>query len=673
MKECSAEKMRRTTIFAILLAGVSATGVKRRSEALGQARFTDTFSLLSKLNSNPYAFNQAFPATAGLVQKSGGAKAAEGDAAGLGALLGGTTEAATVGSDAAADAVSGEITDLFNLQDQAKPDPVQKAPPAAAPVAPAAAAPKPEAPAPKTKPAAKASTPVTQPKAAVAPPAPKTPETKPKPAPPAVKPAVVVKPVVAAKPVAVAKPAPAPKKATVVAVATPKPAAVAAPAPKIKAAAAAPQPPKPAVKKVMAMVAAKTNEKSAELSKEAELEAELAALKAKLAQRTAPPATPSKAATLAPVAPKPAARPPAKAAAPKKAEPVPKKVAVATPPAPVPKKAAVATPAPKKVVVAKSVAKKAPVAAPQAKPAAHTFVHVASIKAARTQPVQTQAVESQEPEWKPEYAEKVVAAPQPQVAAAKPVVQVAAAKPVVQAAPPAPKPEPVSAPVIAPVKEAAPTAAPAPEELTMTMVPPASVLPRMEQSALAEPLPSDSFFGSVGHFFHRMMFGADPPPAPMPTQAPPPDPNAGRPVFSKQDIEKTEMASHDDGLADVAIGDEFSRKEKEDISLIDRVKREDRALRIDAETPKRPAMPAPANYVHEHGSTHISSFWGTLADEDADIESALTQDGDDLTEYERLRKLQDEKVRNAVGEISGPLGEHMALERRALRKAASAA
>lgn len=250
-----------------------------------------------------------------------------------------------------------------------------------------------------------------------------------------------------------------------------------------------------------------------------------------------------------------------------------------------------------------------------------------------------------------------------------PPPRAAAAPAVVKAAPPAAKAAPVQKVVV----EDAPTAAPATEELTMTMVPAGSAKFQTQQSILAEPLPSDGFFGSMGHFFHRVLFGVDPVVAPPPTQAPPVDPNAGRPAFSKQDIEKNAMSAHDDGLADVVIADDFARKEQEDISLIDRVKREDRALRIDAETPQRPSMPAPANFKHESGSTHISSFWGTLAEEDGDIEAALTQDGDDLTEYERLRKLQDEKVRSSVSEITGPLGEHLALERRALRKAASAA
>lgn len=266
-----------------------------------------------------------------------------------------------------------------------------------------------------------------------------------------------------------------------------------------------------------------------------------------------------------------------------------------------------------------------------------------------------------------------------------------AASPLVASPPPNSKVLPV-----APASEAAPAvvvlavttppvAAPAvvaPAVLTMTMVPQkapekAPVTSEIQEDAITDQAPgasSGSFVGSVGHWFHSLFF-ADQPLAPPPTQAPAPapDPDAGRPPFSKQDIERTYSSAHEDGLANMAIADDWSRRESEDIALVDTVRREDRDLRVDAQTPARPSMPAPANFQHDSGSTHISNFWGTLADEDADIEDALAQDGDDLTEYERLRKLQDAKVKQSVGEISGPRGEHLAIERRALRKSAAAA
>lgn len=241
------------------------------------------------------------------------------------------------------------------------------------------------------------------------------------------------------------------------------------------------------------------------------------------------------------------------------------------------------------------------------------------------------------------------------------------------------------APVVAtaaPEKKAtvAPVAAAASDsndsEMTMTMVP--TGVPAATQVVQASQDTQVSFFGSIFHWFHNLFFGPDPlPVVTTPThKLQQPDPNEGRPPFTRQNVENTAMAAHNDGLADMAIGDEWSRKEKEDISLLDQVKREDRALRLDAETPKKSALPAASAVDAERsGSTHISNFWQTLADEDADIETALTENGDDLEEYERLKKLQDAKVVASVSEINSQLGEHSSLGRRSmhLRKGVAAA
>lgn len=266
----------------------------------------------------------------------------------------------------------------------------------------------------------------------------------------------------------------------------------------------------------------------------------------------------------------------------------------------------------------------------------------------------------------------------PQAATAP--VAVAAAAHVAVAAVPAPTSPPAVAPLAAvpaapvaavPAPTSPPAVAPTPAVLTMTMVPQSGT--KGPESTITEANTGShpfSLFGSFGHWFHTVFFGADPPPAPLPTEAPPPDPNAGRPAFSKQDIDRTALSAHEDGLGDVAIEDDFMDKENADIERIDRVKREDRALRIEAQTPRKPSMPAPANFQHDAGSTHISNFWGQLANEDADIEQALAKDGDDLSEYQRLTTLQDAKVVASVSEIAGPLGSHLAIERRALRKPA---
>ena len=62
--------------------------------------------------------------------------------------------------------------------------------------------------------------------------------------------------------------------------------------------------------------------------------------------------------------------------------------------------------------------------------------------------------------------------------------------------------------------------------------------PKAEAAPEPQAFRGSSFFGSVSHWFHSM-FDSTPPPAPVPVQLPPVDPNAGRPPFSTQNIEKT--------------------------------------------------------------------------------------------------------------------------------------
>lgn len=209
------------------------------------------------------------------------------------------------------------------------------------------------------------------------------------------------------------------------------------------------------------------------------------------------------------------------------------------------------------------------------------------------------------------------------------------------------------------------TMVPTSEPAVMTMVPPNAPAIQSVVQVQAPQEPHLSFFGSIFHWFHSLFFGADPiavQPSPLP-RLQQSDPNEGRPPFTRQNVDNTATAAQNDGLADMAIGDEWSRKEGEDIAWMDQVRREDRALRLDAETPKKPSLPA-AFPLERSGSTHISNFWQTLADEDADIEGALTQNGDDLAEYDRLKKLQDAKVVASVSEINGQSSDHSALGRR---------
>jgi len=217
---------------------------------------------------------------------------------------------------------------------------------------------------------------------------------------------------------------------------------------------------------------------------------------------------------------------------------------------------------------------------------------------------------------------------------------------------------------VSPSKAPTPVQLPTSSVLSMTMVPIAAVAPASLTAASGPQ--STSFFAAVSDWL-RTMFEGRPLPAPLPAQLSPPDPNAGRPAFSTQNIAQTARSTYEDGLADVAIEDEFAQREREDAALVETVKREDRSLRLDAETPRKPSMPAPANYQHSLGSPHVSSFWGTLAEEDADIANAVSRDDYDLTEYERLTALQDDKVLTAANAINAHLGGRLGKARQAFR------
>lgn len=542
--------------------------------------------------------------------------------AGIAALGGlGVTEGATAGSDAAADAVSDSIKDMFNLADTAVP--VAKAAPPASKATPAAKAP----PAPKV--AAKAPA---EPKVA-APPAPKAVKAPPAPkvvkVPPAPKALKVVKAPPSPKALKVTKAPTAPKATKETTKTTPK-----------------------AKQALVSKAATKTtpkHEKPKPVAKAPEkveeLEAEVSALKAKLATTPAPAAV--KAVVKAPAVVKAVVKAPVTAPAIVKAA-APVVTKVASPKVQQPKKIVPAEVSVRSALSTRVVSKHHP------KVDLEPAVHEPAVHEPELADLDSNFESSN-------YAAPAHEAPMP---AAEPAAQPTALK---VAAPPK---------VQAVVEAAAPavltTQAPA-AELTMTMVPTGSGASNsILAPAVPQPVPV-RFFGSFGHWFHSMFFGADAPPAALPTLPPKADPDADRPAFSTQNIERTAEAAFEDGMGDIAIGDEFARKEQDDVSLVDQVKREDRALRVDAQTPKRPSMPAPSNFRHEAGSTHISQFWGTLAEEDADIEQALAKDGDDLSEYERLKGLQDARLGASVSEISGPRGSHLAMERNSLRHSAASA
>jgi hypothetical protein len=115
---------------------------------------------------------------------------------------------------------------------------------------------------------------------------------------------------------------------------------------------------------------------------------------------------------------------------------------------------------------------------------------------------------------------------------------------------------------------------------------------------------------------------------------------------SRQNSEETARAALDDGNRIVSIGDEWGRMEEEDSSTEQKLKGEDKFLRLTAETPQAPQPVAPS---HRNGA-RASGFWGELGSEDADIETALTNE-QDLTRYQQLTRVQDAQVNNAVKQM----------------------
>jgi hypothetical protein len=684
-------------------AATTKTRAKARSKLSERVHFTDTLSLLSKLATNPYALNQGStpPATVLL----GGASNAANDVASLG--LGGLGgDSATVGSDAAADAVSDSIKNLFNLP----ADGVEEIQPVAKPS---------EAPRVKatvTEPVAKA--PAQPLKASVPEPVAKTPQ----------------EPVKATVTAPVAKTPPQPVKATVakpIVKASHEPKEtkkVMPPKPTKALPKAAPEPVKTPMVKVEKVSVPTQARASQDVKKEVHTPAKKAApklltesvkVKSALSKSVAAKTFVSQKAAVKHALPKnmPTAKAPVKTVA----APAKHSVAIAKK-LPLPRKTegmmALSRSIPKPLKRIELAKKQSAVRVSKTnaivKPALHKDAKVVSqakveastrknsedsarekqleaeVAALQAKLAQTSARKKEAPtEMKPKQLVEARLI-EPKKSEEREVAETVAvhAKKVqttlapVVAATVAPETKVTVAPEtkVAPVVEATATVAPAAsaasdEELTMTMVPtsvPAASASVVQASQDTTQTTQLSFFGSIFHWFHSLFFGPDPLPvaAPLPKlqQA---DPNEGRPQFTRQNVESTASAANNDGLADMAISDEWSRKESEDISLLDQVRREDRALRLDAETPKKPSLPATT--IARSGSTHISNFWQQLADEDVEIEAALTENGDDLSEYERLKQLQDSKVTASVEAVNNQL-DHSALGRRVnLRKGATAA
>lgn len=100
----------------------------------------------------------------------------------------------------------------------------------------------------------------------------------------------------------------------------------------------------------------------------------------------------------------------------------------------------------------------------------------------------------------------------------------------------------------------------------------------------------------------------------------------------------------------VSIGDAFSRMESEDGDEESNLRSLDHVMRIQAETPAAPSKPSPGMGADpvSNGASRASSFWLTMADEDGDIEDALSDNNKDLSRYQRLTRVQDAQVARAA-------------------------
>lgn len=200
------------------------------------------------------------------------------------------------------------------------------------------------------------------------------------------------------------------------------------------------------------------------------------------------------------------------------------------------------------------------------------------------------------------------------------------------------------------------------ETPTMTMFPPG--MKQFQSAQLQVPAEeSPSIFTSIARRLHSIFFGPEAAPKAAPKPAPKQPIVLNQMQTSKQDFGATANAAARDSLADVTIHDMWSDYEKQDDAAVEYVKREDRALRLDAETPKEKPM-LPGSGEDHAGSTHISGFWEKLAAEDEGITRALQTGGEDISEYARLVDLQDARVAASVSDISGPAGEHLEVEAR---------
>jgi len=116
----------------------------------------------------------------------------------------------------------------------------------------------------------------------------------------------------------------------------------------------------------------------------------------------------------------------------------------------------------------------------------------------------------------------------------------------------------------------------------------------------------------------------------------------------KQDMARTAQATKDEAAHIVTLNSVWGAMEEEDKVEEEAVKGEDASERIRAMTPEAAHTLTKEELKERHG-TDMSSFWGQLESQDGDIEMSVSNEN--LGEYQRLTKLQDEAVDTAATQL----------------------
>jgi len=116
----------------------------------------------------------------------------------------------------------------------------------------------------------------------------------------------------------------------------------------------------------------------------------------------------------------------------------------------------------------------------------------------------------------------------------------------------------------------------------------------------------------------------------------------------KQDMERTAEATREEGLHIVSLSSVWGKMEDEDRVEGDMVRSEDESERQRARTTEKAYTPTAAELKGRHG-TEMSSFWGQLEHQDADIEKSVSNEH--LDEYRRLMKVQEDIVDKAATQL----------------------